>query len=257
MHPQNDPSLWQWQQTDRGRYLTCSLLAKWPHGFFTSHFQGCHPRQLVQYLHPQAKVYWLKQIHSNIIVTTSQIDSCERQLEGDGIITESPLQSVWCASADCTPVLIASPDTGRVMAIHSGWRGSAKEIVPKAISLMTSLGCKKENLLFALGPAIHGKVYQVDENVALEVLKTVIKNSSSSAEILQIAYENQLAYPDSLPGKVRLHVSAVICQQILQQGIDSSQIAMAPYCTYQDASDFFSYRRSGEKKVQYSGIVSI
>ncbi|MCS6943088.1 MAG: peptidoglycan editing factor PgeF [Geminocystis sp.] len=257
MHLWNNPSLWQWQQTDRGRYLTCSLLAKWPHGFFTSHFHGCHPRQLVQYLHPRAKVYYLKQIHSNILFTTTQIESSETQLEGDGIVTDSPLQSVWCASADCTPVLIASPDTGKVMAIHSGWRGSAKEIVPKAISLMASLGCKKENLLFALGPAIHGKIYQVDENVALQVLKTVIKHTSSSSEILHIAYENQLVYPDFSPGKVRLHVSAVIYQQIVQQGIDSSQIAIAPYCTYQDSSDFFSYRRTGEKKVQYSGIVSI
>ncbi|MGB2924169.1 MAG: laccase domain-containing protein [Limnothrix sp.] len=31
---------------------------------------------------------------------------------------------------------------------------------------------------------------------------------------------------------------------------------MAPHCTYQDTENFFSYRRSNQKKVQWSGIVS-
>ncbi|MGK7891953.1 MAG: laccase domain-containing protein [Leptolyngbyaceae cyanobacterium] len=33
-------------------------------------------------------------------------------------------------------------------------------------------------------------------------------------------------------------------------------MAIAPYCTFQDPDQFFSYRRTREKKVQWSGIVS-
>jgi polyphenol oxidase len=39
-------------------------------------------------------------------------------------------------------------------------------------------------------------------------------------------------------------------------GINPEQIAIAPYCTFQEQDLFFSYRRTGEKKVQWSGIVS-
>ena len=35
------------------------------------------------------------------------------------------------------------------------------------------------------------------------------------------------------------------------------QIAIAPYCTFQTPEHFFSYRREQQKKVQWSGIVSL
>ncbi|MGL4879763.1 MAG: laccase domain-containing protein, partial [Waterburya sp.] len=42
--------------------------------------------------------------------------------------------------------------------------------------------------------------------------------------------------------------------QLEQLGINPENIAIAPYCTYQQSDLFFSYRRTGEKKVQWSGI---
>lgn len=41
-----------------------------------------------------------------------------------------------------------------------------------------------------------------------------------------------------------------------QLGIGHQQVAIAPYCTYQQTDYFFSYRRKKQKKVQWSGIVS-
>ena len=55
-------------------------------------------------------------------------------------------ESVWVASADCTPVLMADRTLGKVCAIHSGWRGTASEIVPDAIALFDHLGSKKRRL---------------------------------------------------------------------------------------------------------------
>ncbi len=42
-------------------------------------------------------------------------------------MSEQPLQAVWVASADCTPVLIGDVKTGRVAALHAGWRGDCQE----------------------------------------------------------------------------------------------------------------------------------
>jgi copper oxidase (laccase) domain-containing protein len=61
---------------------------------------------------------------------------------------------------------------------------------------------------------------------------------------------------DSEPGKVRLDVRRVNALQLEQVGLSADQVAIAPYCTYQEADYFFSYRRSQEKKAQWSGIVS-
>ncbi|MEM6715611.1 MAG: laccase domain-containing protein, partial [Cyanobacteria bacterium P01_C01_bin.147] len=38
--------------------------------------------------------------------------------------------------------------------------------------------------------------------------------------------------------------------------IHPEQLATAPHCTFQEPERFFSYRRTREKKVQWSGIVS-
>lgn len=259
-----DSSQWQWQETEKGSYLTCKLLLPWQHGFFSSHFHQQPPEILVKYLDSSASSYRVKQIHSNIIVSTDVIDNHtignDNLMEADGIITAKSLQSVWCASADCTPILMADAQSGKVAAIHSGWRGTSTEIVSNAIAFFQSLGCQSENLLFALGPAIDGKVYQVDQEVAVKLLNTVIPNAENLDidDILKEGYllPNQVILPDNEPHKVKLNVTQVINLQIQQQGISPDNIAIAPYCTYQTPEHFFSYRRTKEKNVQWSGIVS-
>ncbi|MGB3671600.1 MAG: laccase domain-containing protein, partial [Phormidesmis sp.] len=56
--------------------------------------------------------------------------------------------------------------------------------------------------------------------------------------------------------RVRLDVRRINQMQLEQMGLGADQIAIAPHCTYQDPDNFFSYRRTQEKKVQWSGIVS-
>ncbi len=262
----NDPQ-WQWQETEHGSYLTCQLLADWQHGFFSNHFPQQSPINLIKHLNEEADVYRLKQIHSDIVISTNAIDrqitpQSELQLvEGDGVFTSKSLQSVWSASADCTPILIADRITGKVAAVHSGWRGTAKNIVSHAIALFLAHGSKVENLLFAMGPAINGKMYQVDDYVAVEVVKTVIAHSQNldSEQILRQGMElpNIIILPDPQQGKFRLDVTQTINLQIQQQGISSAQIAIAPYCTYQTPEHFFSYRRTHRKQNQWSGIISL
>lgn len=257
-------SQWQWQETEKGSFLTCKLLASWQHGFFSRDFHQQRPEMLVKYLNPHAQTYRVQQIHSNVVVSTDRIDSHQTTkdstIQGDGIITEKLLQSVWCASADCTPVLMADSHSGKVAAIHSGWRGTSTQIVSQAIALFQSQGCKLENLLFALGPAISGKVYQVHQEVAVKLLNTVISDGEKLDvdDLLRQGYQlpNQVIFPDDEPDKVRLNVTQIISLQIQQQGICSDNIAIAPYCTYENSQHFFSYRRTHEKNVQWSGIVS-
>ncbi len=122
-------------------------------------------------------------------------------------------------------------------------------------------GSHKENLRIAIGPAIAGKIYQVDENVALKVGKTIINDAArkADAQILEELKQfiNSPILNDDLPGKARLNVSRVNQIQLEQLGVHSEHIAIANnFCTYQQSDILFSYRRTGEKKVQWSGIVS-
>lgn len=253
---------WQWQDWQGLPYLTCSLLANWQHGFLTQHFYPHTPENLVKVLQPEAPVYRLKQVHGNSVLTPTEINTVKDNnlSDGDGIITDDKQQAVWVASADCNPVLIGDIETGRVAAIHAGWRGTSQKIVPRAIARFLELGSIKDNLRIAMGPAISGEVYQVSEQVAAEVGGSIISSADvSNKEEILIALQqlpNSPILDDSQANRVRLDVRRVNAIQIEQLGISKEQIAIAPFCTYQQPDYFFSYRRTKEKKVQWSGIVS-
>ena len=267
-------STWQWQEWEGLPYLTCELLKDWQHGFFTQQFYPRTPEELIQVLEPQAAVYRVKQVHGNTVLTPQEIAAISSEEvtfpDADGIITDSSDCGVWVASADCNPVLIGDCVTGRVAAIHAGWRGTAQRIVPNAIARLQAAGSNLSDLRIAIGPAISGEVYQVGENVAAEVGKSILVEKidrdvwserlyeEDKEEILQklFAMKNSPLLEDEHTGRVRLDVRRVNQIQLQQLGIDNEQIAIAPYCTYQDSDYFFSYRRSKQKKVQWSGIVS-
>ena len=209
-------------------------------------------------------------MHGNTVLAPSEIatqllstedgvdqeDNCVLA-SADGLVSEQPLQALWVASADCTPVLIADEKTLQVAAVHTGWRGTAAKIVPQAIARLQAQGSKIEDLRIAMGPAIAGEVYQVSTQVAAQVGTTIIPHEDEKA-IVEALHElpNSPLFPDPNPGKVRLDVRRINFLQMEKLGISPEQIAIAPYCTYQTPEHFFSYRREKEKKVQWSGIVS-
>lgn len=256
--------VWQWQEWQGLPYLTCELLNDWQHGFFT---QQCYPRlpeDLVAAFDNDVKAYRVKQVHGNTVLTPQEIISQSTKntpfVDADAVITDRVKQglrqSVWVASADCNPILIGDRSTGQVAAIHAGWRGTAQKIVGKAIAIFQKNGSDLTNLSIAIGPAISGEVYQVSETVAIEVGNSILDNVPEEEKLKALfAIENSPLLEDEQPGRVRLDVRRVNQIQLQQLGISSKQIEIAPYCTYQQPDYFFSYRRSKQKKVQWSGIV--
>ncbi|BAZ37453.1 hypothetical protein NIES4101_33750 [Calothrix sp. NIES-4101] len=261
---------WHWRTWQGLPYLTCSLLESFPHGFFTQQFVGQPPQELTKVLEPQASGYRLKQVHGNIVLTPEEItyklatggddvdgDGDTALVHGDGIASNMSQQAVWVASADCTPALIADVKTGAVAAVHAGWRGTAKKIVPVAISRLLAQGSQMKDIRVALGPAIAGEVYQVSIETAAEVGDSISSETHPHKIVASLVeLPNSPILPDREVGKARLDVRRVNVIQMENMGIAPEQIAIAPYCTFQTPEYFFSYRREREKKVQWSGIVS-
>ncbi|HEY9701051.1 MAG TPA: peptidoglycan editing factor PgeF [Allocoleopsis sp.] len=250
---------WDWRFWQDLPYLTCSLLDDWKHGFFTRSFAGIMPENLSKILSPNADVYRLKQIHGNIVFTTTEIkaNQTDNLLEGDAIVNTGKNESIWVCSADCNPVLIGDSATGKVAAIHAGWRGTAIKIIPETIKRLLAQGSQLENLKIAIGPAISGEVYQVDEEVAIKVCNSISSSHTIAGIINSLSDFSQIPIlPDEIPGKVRLDVRKVNEIQLYQLGLTSDQIAISPHCTFLQSQYFFSYRRSQEKQIQWSGIIN-
>jgi YfiH family protein len=262
---------WHWSTWQDHPYLTTTLLADWPHGFFTQQSWPQTPETLTAGLASTPAVYRAKQVHGNVVLSPADfpaeggpsedgaIAGDRPRPEADGIITSDPQQAVWVCTADCTPALIADQRTGQAVAVHAGWRGTALNIVPIAVQKLQAQGSQLTDLRVALGPAISGEVYQVTTQVAAQVGRSLIADPQAADDDILTSLSQGPEAPilsDPQPGRARLDVRRVLACQLDHLGLRRDQVAIAPHCTYQEPDRFFSYRRSREKKVQWSGIVS-
>ncbi len=265
---------WTWQTWQGKSYLTCKLIAQ-PHGFFTSAFAPQPPEALTSALHPEAEVLRTKQVHGNVVLAPADIRTETKALvasgpasdediqrpQADGCFSDRAGQATWVCTADCTPALIADQRTGQVAAVHAGWRGTAQKIVPVAIDKLRAQGSQLKDLQVLLGPAITGEVYQVGEDVAAKIGLSIVDSNrfTDDSAIVDhlLSMDHPPLQPDAKPGHVRLDVRRINQIQLEQMGLAVEQVATAPHCTYQEPDRFFSYRRTKQKQVQWSGILSI
>lgn len=269
---------WFWQSSNGCAYLCSSLLNGWHHGFFSRAVWPQSPHELIHALHKDAEVIRVRQVHGNQVLHASEVrfamkhllppvaDGSAQYPEADGAMSDAPFQSVWVCSADCTPALLGDVRTGRVAAVHAGWRGTAVRILPETIARMIANGSQIKDLRVAMGPAISGTVYQVERAVAAKVGATVLEFDDLTlpevefreAAIIEalMQFPRPPLLPDEHPERVRLDVRRINVLQLERMGLDPEQISIAPHCTFQDPENFFSYRRDRLKQVQWSGIVS-
>ncbi|MEM6927622.1 MAG: laccase domain-containing protein, partial [Myxococcota bacterium] len=93
------------------------------------------------------RVAWLKQVHGDTIVAaTSPTGPLRPVAEGDALYATAPGVVLAVRTADCVPVLLAGP--GVVAAAHSGWRGTAVDIVGKLVqTLVAEVGVDPADLV--------------------------------------------------------------------------------------------------------------
>src|SRR5271169_1005753 len=98
---------------------------KWlAHGFGTRH-TGSAPPDFAT----------LRQVHSNLVLVAEHPGHCG---EADALVTNCPGLSISIRTADCYPIFLADARNRAVAAVHAGWRGTAAQIVGKALEKMQS-----------------------------------------------------------------------------------------------------------------------
>ncbi|MFM8936783.1 MAG: peptidoglycan editing factor PgeF [Vulcanococcus sp.] len=239
---------WSWVGCYGGYYLQADLLQGFEHGFFTRQWHGRDPAVLAGVVSAGMSVHRPRQVHSALVLPASAA-SREPWPEADGLVSDAGGQSLWVCGADCTPVLLADPRSGRVAACHAGWRGVAGGILLEAIAQLEQMGCRRSDLLVALGPAVSGANYQVDTTVAEQIAAAL---PGSLADLQACGALG----PDADPERHRLDIRTASRRQLQQAGLDPGQISSCPLCTVAEPLLFHSWRRDQVKAVQWSGIVS-
>jgi hypothetical protein len=184
-------------------------------------FAGRGPRaerqSTLEALGESLPVAWAKQVHGATLLR-ARAGECGA---GDALFAAEPGLALAIATADCLPVLLASPQG--VAAVHAGWRGLAHGVLAPAIA---ALGAPAEVAAW-IGPAIGQCCYEVGDEVAQQVA------DASSIAVTQPGPR----------GRPHLDLAAAARHQLEAAGI--SQVELLISCTQCDQR-LWSYRRDGK-----------
>ena len=156
--------------------------------------------------------------------------------EGDAAVSGFPGQAVGVLTADCLPVMIYSPTSQAVAAVHVGWRGVVRGVIPSALEALGEPG--PGGWAACLGPAIGPCCYEVGREVADEVTR------ASTGRAVEEG-----------PSGPRLDLAAAALYQLTQGGVDPGSVTSAALCTSCNPELFFSHRRDGGKTGRMAGII--
>ena len=81
----------------------------------------------------------MNQTHSNKFIFINRISlKNKKKFNADAVITNQKKLPIGILTADCVPILIYDHKKKIIGAIHAGWKGAYKNIVPKVINFLPS-----------------------------------------------------------------------------------------------------------------------
>jgi len=142
--------------------------------------------------------------------------------DADALITDRPGLAIAAQGADCAMVGVSTGD-GWIAAIHCGWQGLRRGVVPAALDALQAAGSRLVDVRAHIGPAICPDCYPVDEQRAAAV-----------AEVLPEAVVTGAAGP-------AVDLRAGVVAQLRRYAAD---VSADPRCTA-ETQDLYSHRRDG------------
>lgn len=178
---------------------------------------------------------WLSQVHGADVVRLTRADLTPGSAlpRADASVCTEP--GVGCAVlvADCLPVLLCDR-AGRVVgAAHAGWRGLAAGVLGRTVGLMCeATGTDPSQLMAWLGPCIGPRQFEV----GADVLAAFGADPASPDPDRFIPHSRPDGSPRWLADLPRL-----ACDHLNAAGVTA--VSGGRWCTVEDASRFFSFRR--------------
>lgn len=169
------------------------------------------------------------QVHSADAIIVDAPFSAGEPPRADGLVTRTPGVGIGILTADCGPVLLADPVARIVAAAHAGWRGAVGGILEATIQRMEEIGARRERIHAALGPCITGPNYEVGEDF------------ERGFTARDAGYARFFSRPEA-GAKPHFDLPGFILNDLAGLGLGS--VVSVVRCTYENESDFYSFRRA-------------
>ena len=171
----------------------------------------------------------LRQVHKIAVLNEKDCLTTGSPSSGDGLYSGPGGRRVGVWTADCLPVLLASPSGEHVAALHAGWRGAAAGIVREGVRLLSrDGGVPLRDIRAVMGPSIGPCCYEVGPDVWSAVSEGTPGYRSSST--------------------ARLDIKDLVFFQLKEAGLDPENIGSLPLCTRCHPELFYSHRGMGDDR---------
>ena len=185
-----------------------------------------------------------KQTHTDNIRIVTEDDA------GKGLIKESDIQDtdglitnikgipLIVFTADCVPILLFDPKKEVIAAIHSGWRGTVKEIGGKAVEMMKEhFGSEPKNIIAAIGPSLGECCFEFGKD---------------DADCFPKEYHSK-----QNNDKVYIDLWAMNKDILISRGVLARNIDISNLCTVCNSDIFYSYRTHRENTGRQSAVIML
>ena len=164
----------------------------------------------------------VRQVHGNTVVCLDR--AAETWPEADALWTDKAGVLLGVAAADCVPILIVDPASGRIGAAHAGWQGTRLRVAQSLVRALVGAGSRSSGLVASIGPSIGPCCYTIDE---------------TRAEL--VGASGQGAYLRRGPeGRVAFDLWSANVAQLRDLGVESIEVSRI--CTLSGGHDLWSYR---------------
>ncbi len=157
--------------------------------------------------------------------------------DSDALITKEKEIALAVSSADCTTIFLFDRVNKVIAAVHSGWRGTAEQILKLTLQkLETEFKTSYEEIIAFIGPSISQKNYEVGSEVAER-------------------FDERYLIPKE--DKFLLDVSAVNYNILLNCGVKKENIEKSQLCSFEEKNMLHSYRRDGIISGRALGVIAM
>ncbi len=182
------------------------------------------------------QIHWLTQVHGNKVLQLHQKDPLTLiPASADAMTTSQSGVALAIMTADCVPVILYQKSTGKIAAIHAGWKGLANGIIANTVA---EFAADRGEISAWIGACISVKNYEVSQNILQQLAQQSMQHFNFAITYEQLINKISAPHPNKDKAWLNIQLLARLQLQSLQCVVYHQKID----CSY-DESYFYSYRR--------------
>ncbi len=182
---------------------------------------GCEKEYIGKLMHGKA----VREVRRD---SAQQLEAC------DGLMSAEKNLGLLTTHADCQATFFYDPVKKVAAVVHCGWRGNVFDIYGETVkSLHARYGSNPADILACVGPSL----------------------GPSHAEFINYKQEFPEEFWEFQPHPFHFNLWEIARMQLKRAGLLTHHIEIAALCTFENSSDFFSYRREGAASGRHGSML--